>query len=367
MHHPARMNRRLILLLLFVFALPVAAKRRAAHTPALFPRCSMVTGTAAVTFTHDEGRTLAPSAERLEPVAYTWGVASMLDDLDTLVAWHKDDLLISTDAGCSWRVEATIPGAEFPPTVTPAQGGRAYAWSENRSFLVRYDSRGARKLKQPVDFMGLGADPANGEHLRAGGSDGSIWESTDGGETWTHIGALAGNPLIYRFTFDPANLDHIVAGAVTNGAYVSRDGGKNWTRATGIAARMANVFQLVFSPVDSNRVWAMGIDVDNTDDTAHGRHIYVSDDGGTTYRPVVDEELGVKLINGPIMAAHPTNRDVLYFIFGTHIFDYGTDVFRYDLATDTLTLAHNDQQGVNAIAFSRRDPRVMYLGLERVE
>ena len=32
-------------------ALPAAARRRAAHTPALFPRCSMVTGTGAVTFT----------------------------------------------------------------------------------------------------------------------------------------------------------------------------------------------------------------------------------------------------------------------------------------------------------------------------
>ena len=67
----------------------------------------------------------------------------------------------------------------------------------------------------------------------------------------------------------------------------------------------------------------MGIDVDNTSDAAHGRHIYQSDDGGATYRPVVDEAPGVKLINGPVMAAHPTNRDVLYFIFGTHMFSTG--------------------------------------------
>lgn len=52
--------------------------------------------------------------------------------------------------------------------------------------------------------------------------------------------------------------------------------------STGIAARSANVFQIVFSPVDSNRVWAMGIDLDNTGDAAHGRHIYLSDDGGNT-------------------------------------------------------------------------------------
>jgi hypothetical protein len=265
-------------------------------------------------------------------------------------------------------VVATIPGAEFPPSITPAPGGRAYAWSENRSFLVRYDSRGAKTLKQPVDFMGLGVDPENGEKLRAGGVDGTIWESLDGGESWDYFGRLEGAPLYYRFVFDPADLDHVVAGTVSNGAYVSRDGGKSWTQAAGIAPRLANVFTFAVSPVDGNRVWAMGIDLDYTnDDPSHGRHIYLSDDGGATYRAVVHEAPGVKLINGPTMAPHPTNKDVLYFVFGTHVYQYGTDVFRYDAATNALTMHHNDQNDINAIAFSRRDPNVMYFGLEKVE
>ncbi len=350
-------------------ALPAAARRRVVRVPETYPLCSMITGTAAVTFTFDEGRTLTPSAVPLTPIAYTYGLAT-LDTPDTLVAWHRDDLLISNDAGCSWRVVATIAGSDFPPAILAAPGGRAYAWSENRSFMVRYDSRGAIKLKQPVDFVGLGVDPQNGERLRAGGADGTIWESLDGGDSWTLFGKLDGAPLYYRFVFDPVNLDHVVAGTVSNGAYVSRDGGKTWTKSTGIAARSSNVFTFAFSPIDGNRVWAMGIDIDNADnggDASHGRHIFLSDDGGTSYRAVVDEAPGVKLINGPIIAPHPTNRDVLYFVFGTHIFQYGTDVFRYDASTGALTMQHNDQNDVNAIAFSRRDPSVMYLGLEKVE
>lgn len=327
----------------------------------------MITGTAAVTFTHDEGATLAPSSEALMPISYTWGVISMLDDDATLLAWNRDDLLLSTDAGCSWRVAAHVTGADFPPTLLAAPGGRAYAWSENRLFFVRYDSRGARVLKQPVEFMGVGVDANDGERVRAGGVDGVIWESRDGGESWDPAGALTGAPGFYRFAFDPHDLDHIVAGTLSNGAYVSHDGGRNWTRAAGIAPRIANVFQLVFSPVDGNRVWAMGIDLENQEGDAHGRHIYVSDDGGATFAPVVDEAPGVKLINGPTMAAHPTNRDVLYFVFGTYYQGYGTDVFRYDHGQRALTLQHNEQQGVNAIAFSRRDPRVMYLGLEKIQ
>ena len=168
--------------------------------------------------------------------------------------------------------------------------------------------------------------------------------------------------------FDPADLDHVVAGTVSNGAYVSRDGGKSWTHATGIAPRLANVFTFEISPVDGNRVWAMGIDLDYTnDDPSHGRHIFLSDDGGATYRAVVDEAPGVKLVNGPVMAAHPANKDVLYFVFGTHLYGYGTDVFRYDAGTGSLTMRHNDHHDVNAITFSRKDPGVLYFGLEKVE
>jgi photosystem II stability/assembly factor-like uncharacterized protein len=357
------MTRRLLLVLpVLALALPAAAgRRRASHTPVLYPQCSMITGTGAVTFTRDEGRTLAPSAETMKPIAYTWGVAA-LDVEDTLLAWHGDDLLISSDAGCSWRVAAHVEDWDFPPTLTAAKGGRAYAWSENRRFLYRYDSRGMVSLKQPADFMGVGVDPNDGERLRAGGSDGTVWESTDAGETWTKTGELTGAVGYYRFAFDPKNLDHVVAGTVAGGAFVSRDGGKNWTRSTGLSARSANVFQIIFSPADSNRLWAMGIDLDDS-----GRHIYVSDDGGDTWRFVITEAPGVKLINGPTMAAHPTNRDVLYFIFGTHFQGYGTDLFRYDLASDSLTVTHNDHDGVNAIAFSRKDPSVMYLGLERID
>jgi hypothetical protein len=366
------MKRRLSILLLVAaaLALPAAAaaagRRRAAGPHEAYPACSMVTGSSAVTFTRNEGWTLAPFAVPTQPIAYTYGLAAMVDDLDTLVAWHRDDLLISTDAGCSWRVAATVEGADFPPQLEPARGGRVYAWSENRMFLVRYDIRGAVKLRQPVEFVGLRADVNNGDRLRAGGADGSIWESVDAGETWNALGTKIDAPLFYRFAFDPHDLDHVVAGTVTQGAFVSRDGGRTWTRATGFGNTFANVFQLVFSPVDANRVWAFGIDLaqSDTEDPSHGRHIYLSDDGGTTYRPVVDEAPGVKLINGPTMAAHPTNRDLLYFVFGTHIFNYGTDLFRYDAGTAQLTLTHSPLDDVNAITFSRRNPSVMYLGVE---
>ena len=367
--NPTRLLSAAMLLLITAVTLPASAdRRRAVRTPQLFPPCGIITGTSAVTFTRDEGMSLTPTATRLEGLTYTYGLAALTDNEERLLAWVGDDLLLSTDGGCSWRVEATVPGAGFPPSITAAAGGRAYIWADNRSFLLRFAARGVSKLKPPADVIGVGVDSSNGEHLRMAGSNGTVWDSTDGGESFTNIGSLTGAPLAYRFAFDPKDLDHLVAGTVSTGGWVSRDGGKNWTQATGFAARTANVFQLVFSPVDSDRVWAMGLDMDYTaEDPSHGRHIYVSDDGGATWRAVADESPMMKLVNGPVMAAHPTNADVLYFVYGSYFQEYGTDLFRFDLATKTLTMQHNPHHGVNAIAFSRRDPGVMYLGLERVE
>ncbi|HEX2834007.1 MAG TPA: dispase autolysis-inducing protein [Thermoanaerobaculia bacterium] len=366
------MTRRLIVPILILAALPAAAaRRRSVNLPPLHPPCTMILGSGAVAVTRNGGVSLIPSADIEHPISYTYGVTTMIDEPSTVVAWNKNDLLISKDHGCTWRIATTIEGSDFPPTLTAAPGGRVYAWSENRSFLVRYDSRGAQRLKQPADFLGFAVDAENGDHLRAGGSDGSLWESHDAGETWDPLGRLGNAPLYYRFIFDPNDLDHIVAGTVANGAFVSRDGGRNWTKATGFSKGDANVFQLVISPVDANVVWAMGIDTtqsSNPDDPSHGRHIYVSRDGGATYDPVIDEQPGVKLINGPTMAAHPTNANILYFVFGTHIFDYGTDLFRFDLANPgELVLMHHAMDGINAIAFSPEDPNVMYLGVETID
>lgn len=355
------MKRIALLLLVLTLAVPAAARRRAVRALPQYPPCGMVTGTAAVTFTHDFGATLAASAESLHGIVYTYGLTAMPDEPDTLMAWSGDDLLTSTDAGCSWRVVASDSSWDFPPRLTAATGGRVYIWSDNRHFLMRYDARGLRALKPPADFIGLAADVRNGEHLRAAGNDGWIWESTDAGESWLQIGGLRSEPaLFYRFVFDPNDLDHILGGTIVTGAHVSRDGGKTWTRAAGIG-RSTNVFELAISPADASRVWAEGIDMDEG-----RRHIWLSDDGGATFVPVVDEAPGVDLINGNIMAAHPANKDVLYFVFGTHIFDYGTDLFRYDHAARALTVTHNGHDDFNAIAFSPRDPNLIYLGIEAV-
>lgn len=363
------MSRSVFVVVTILFlAAPAQAggRRRAAATPDLFPQCSMVTGTAAVTFTRDAGRSLAPATSSLSGIGYTFGVAA-LDEPGAVVAWHRDELLRSDDHGCSWRVIETIEGIDFPPSITAASGGRAYIWSHNRQFLARYDNRGVTTLKQPVPFVGLGVNRDDGDHIRAGGTDGTIWDSRDAGETWEKSGALelAGSVIFYRFAFDPANLDHIVAGTTSTGAFFTDDGGRSWRGSTGFGDGVVNAFNAVISPADGDVVWVMAINITESDagHPSHGRHIFRSTDGGATFIAAVDEAPGVKLVNGPTMAADPRDANTLYFVFGTHTQGYGTDLFRYDAATGELTITHNDHHDINSITFSRLDPGVMYLGL----
>ncbi len=47
-------------------------RRRVVAFPQSFPQCLMITGSPAVTFTRDQGATLAPSAESLSGTGYTY-------------------------------------------------------------------------------------------------------------------------------------------------------------------------------------------------------------------------------------------------------------------------------------------------------
>lgn len=333
------------------------------------PKCNQVTGTGAVTFTRNNGKTLAPTSDRLHGVAYTFGLAA-LDEPNTLLGVHQGTVLVSKDSGCTWT---QLAQTEFQLLyLTAAKGGKAYGWHPNAAGLLLVTPSGVTRLKSPVArSVGLGVDPQNGSHLRIGGDDGAFFESFDSGQTWELLGHLT-SPilqnlplLIYQISFDPHDLDHILVGTATLGALVTQDGGRQWQLSRGFSSGKANVFTVLVSPADSNVVWAMGINLVEADQGAlsGGRHVYRSENGGLDFSPAIDASRDVTLINGPVMAAHPTNRNVLYFVFGTFFQNYGTDLFRYNHRQRKLKKTHNKYHNISSIAFSPADPKVMYLGL----
>lgn len=322
------------------------------------PACAVVSGTSAITFTTDEGATLTPTAQPLTGVGYALGLAA-LDTPNTLLAEYKGDLLQSTDAGCVWsKIGSLVGGYMFH--ITAAPGGRAYAWEENGPALYRIDGGVATLLTSPAsNIVGLGVDPSDGLHLRIGDGSGALSDSVDGGVNWTKQGQAGegANFIGYRFAFDPADLDHILFGQTTVGARLSIDGGATWVTSTGLGAS-ANAFSLVVSPVDGNIVWAEAIELG-----PDVRHVLRSGDGGATFEVVATDSAEVILVNGSLLVPHATDPDILYFVFGSHFQNYGTDIFRYDHVAGKVTKTHNTYDDVFSIVPSPADPSVLYFGL----
>ncbi|GGP45360.1 sialidase family protein [Streptomyces abikoensis] len=344
----------------------------AANGPASWtaPSCTRVTGDGSVTFTTDDGRTLAPTSGTLKATGYTHGLVA-LDTPGALLATHNDALLRSTDAGCVWQRVATLGGASTRLAAAP--GGRAFAWQKNGRYLARVDGTTVTPLKAPTArISGLGTDRARPGHVRLAGDDGQLYDSVDGGAGWRRVGtpAFGGTASVYGVAFDPADPDHAVAGGMATGGAVTTDGGVTWRAARGLSADggRANLFDAVVSPADPQVVYALGIDlVEATPgSSSEGRHLYRSADGGLTYVKVVDDSAAVKLTNGTLLAPSPVDPKVLHFTYGTYFQNYGTDLFRYDASTGRVTATHNAYDGVSAIAFNPARPDVMYLGVEEV-
>jgi photosystem II stability/assembly factor-like uncharacterized protein len=337
------------------------------------PHCTMVKGTYAVTFTADEGATLAATDPAPAGINdHNFGLVA-LQTPNILLAVHNRSLQRSTDAGCRWTILGEIDSFadSFPPNVTAAPGRRAYVWANGRNDLARIDGITITYLKSPVSgIVGLAADRGNAKRVRLGGDNGTLWESTDGGASWRQIGKTLPNapPLIYHAEFDRKNLEHVLFAVAASGAYVTDDGGNTWSKSSGLSSTgtgKVNVFRIVASSSQPRTIWAMGIDLAEADARmpSDGRHIYLSRDGGITFKAVVDQSADVSLVNGPTMAAHPTDSHILYFVFGSSYQKYGTDLYRYDDRTHKITKAHNGHDEINAIAFNPADPKVMYLGL----
>src|SRR5215831_4037795 len=212
----------------------------------------------------------------------------------------------------------------------------------------------------------IAVHPTSPLNVYAGGAQGGVWKSTDGGETWTPIGDTQCSLAIGSITIDPVNpsiiyvgtgeqnnsadsyygcgvlrsidggstwtqlgasvfvattgggarIGHIVidrstAGSTTSttllastsfGLYRSTDSGQSWTRVLG-----GNVSGLVVDPVNTS-VWYTAIG--NYGSTATQNGVLKSTDDGVTWTPL---SLGITTTVGRTeLAIAQSNGNVLY-------------------------------------------------------
>lgn len=161
--------------------------------------------------------------------------------------------------------------------------------------------------------------------LYAGVSAPGIFESRDGGVTWSHLSSLDDQPAAERFK-DPENSPPGRLGLIATvphpedeqrffanvqgfGVWETRDSGSSWTpRNNGLRANWPLddpawgycVHKLLRSPADPERLFEM-------------THVgaYVSSDGGESFAEITE---GLPSDFGFAAAAHPHDRDTAYMI-----------------------------------------------------
>ncbi len=129
------------------------------------------------------------------------------------------------------------------------------------------------------DARAFASDPHDHNHVFLGTVSGTIYDTHDGGQTWTRLARVGKRDdlVLDNIVVDPADANHILVGGwvldrADGGLYSSNDGGKTWAanqemnghsiRALSVAPSDPKIMVLgaldgVFRSVDSGKTWSL--------------------------------------------------------------------------------------------------------------
>ncbi len=222
-----------------------------------------------------------------------------------------------------------------------------------------------------VIYVGTGEADMRSDIAQGNG----VYRSADGGRTWTHVG-LADTQQIGRILVDPKDPDRLFVAALGHpygpnaerGVFRSLDGGRSWEKVLFRDADTGAI-DLAFRPGDPRTVYAALWRTRRPPWNVYppsngpGSGLYVSSDGGTTWRPLAGN--GLPAEPGRIgIGVAPSRPDRLYVVVDAD--DGG--VFRSDDAGRSFVRTCADPRVwgrgwyFGGIAVEPREPDTVYVG-----
>lgn len=211
-----------------------------------------------------------------------------------------------------WIVNGPAGGTAYCLAASP-DGATVYAGTDDGVFVGTRGGtfwRAANAGVEGARVQALAVDPENPAILYAGTLTPlgvpsiGIFQSTDGGATWTPINGDLVDPItgispvdVSAIAVDPANSSTLIIGTRDSEIYKSTDGGASWLPKTlGLVQFGAVVTEILFDPTTAGHVYG-----------ASNLGFLASTDGGETWAVVGDAGIGFRAL-----AADPTTAGVLY-------------------------------------------------------
>jgi len=141
---------------------------------------------------------------------------------------------------------AIDPNDDTHLVVTSLGGGVWKTTDEGANWTPLFDQESTMNLQSAM------ISHANDDHYFIGGS--GIWKTTDGGTSFSKLNGPSGN--IYSIVMDPMNADIILASSSNGRVYKTTNGGDTWTSV--LLQSNIQFYDLDFRPSSSSTLYACG-------------------------------------------------------------------------------------------------------------
>ncbi|MFB3854429.1 MAG: hypothetical protein ACE148_11470 [Vicinamibacterales bacterium] len=280
----------------------------------------------------------------------------------------------STDAGATWQlmgladsrhVGRIVIDPKNPDIVYVAAMGRLWGPNKERGLFKTADGGktwvNTKFIDEDTGFVDVAMDPSDNRVLYAaayqrrrtafgfnGGGPGSgLYKTTDAGKTWTRLTSGLPSGSIGRIGIDIYRKDpsivYVTVEHREGGLFRSEDRGKSWKKVNSLNPRPMYFSKVRIDPRDDRRIYLLGVS------------LYVSDDGGKTFRSDGARNLHV---DHHAMWIDPENSNVIFI--GN---DGGFGVSR-DGAKTWMRMNNVPLGQVYVVGFDMDDPFRLYAGLQ---
>jgi|GEM_PF-6857185 len=295
-----------------------------------------------------------------------WGVACAPTNGDVVYAvgagtqfTGEPGVFVSTNRGATWTT-CTLPTENYyapfamRAAVDPADPDVAYV-GLYRAGVFKTTDGGATWTETNIGLkntfvLDVISHPDDPTILWAATHQAGLYKSTDAGQTWFHSESGWENAEINHsvnvLAIDPSDPDHLLLGGSNSGVWQSFDGGASWS-ATSLQS-YGTMEEITFAPSDPSQVWT------GSTNSSATLGIWKSTDGGTSW---LRKKSGVACYS---VSVHPTNPDIVVATTGTWFLDYATIQYTTDGGATWSTVYQEGYGCVTDSCFSPADPRIVW-------